>query len=223
MSLWSDQDIADGIETGQIEIDPYDPDHLQPASIDLRLSDEDMLVWSRTTVTNDGIDTPRFGHDDRYTIVPWMDQAFKMRPMKRVPMLPSGVLVWSLPPQGFALAATVERVGLDPTVAGRLEGKSSLARLGLMVHVTAGFFDPGFRGYPTLELFNATRHPIVLRAGMPIAQMSFFDLHTRSRAPYGFATGSKYQDQGGAPQPSRYYRNFKPEPSPNRPSTRNLH
>jgi dCTP deaminase len=109
-----------------------------------------------------------------------------------------------LPSGGFMLAATKERFSIPNGIAGRLEGKSSIARLGLFIHITAGYFDPGFEGYATLELFNAAPHPIRLRAGMPIAQMSFTRMSGLSAQPYGSTgRGSHYQGQGPDPTESR--------------------
>lgn len=108
----------------------------------------------------------------------------------------------------FALASTRERFHFPAHLGGRLEGKSSVGRLGLIVHVTAGFFDPGFVGYPTLELFNCRRRPIKLYPGMPIAQMGIFALSSPAEIGYGGHASSKYVDQGPAPAPSQYHRNF---------------
>jgi dCTP deaminase len=108
----------------------------------------------------------------------------------------------------FCLASCRERFTFPAHLAGRLEGKSSLGRLGLAVHTTAGFFDSGFVGYPTLELFNCRRRPIRLYPGMPIAQMSIFEMTSAAAVPYGANTHSKYADQGPAPVPSRYHLNW---------------
>ena len=107
------------------------------------------------------------------------------------------------------LGATAEMIGPPDDLVGRLEGKSSLARLGLLIHSTAGFCDPGFQGHVTLELSNVATLPITLYPGMKIGQISFERMTTPADAPYGSgALGSKYQGQRG-PTPSRYYRNFR--------------
>lgn len=109
----------------------------------------------------------------------------------------------------FALAFTVEKVRMPSHLVGRVEGKSSLARMGLFVHVTAGFVDPGFEGHITLELFNANDVPIRLYPGMPVCQMSFERLSTPSQKPYGHdSLGSKYANQEDGPVESMYYKNF---------------
>lgn len=113
-----------------------------------------------------------------------------------------------LPPYGFALGATVERVSLPVDVAARFEGKSSIGRLGLLPHVAAGFIDPGFSGWITLELHNVTPCPIVLLPGMKIGQLCFFQLSSPVDIAYGHAgIGSRYQGQRG-PTTSRYFLNY---------------
>lgn len=108
----------------------------------------------------------------------------------------------------FCLASTVERWVFPAHLGARLEGKSSLGRLGLMVHTTAGFFDPGFCGYPTLELVNVRDRPIMLWPGMPIAQMSIFAMVSPAEVPYDEKAGAKYANQSPAPMQSLYHRNF---------------
>jgi dCTP deaminase len=112
-----------------------------------------------------------------------------------------------LHPGEFVLAVTLERVEIPDDLVGRLDGKSSLGRLGLIVHSTAGFVDPGFRGRLTLELTNVANLPITLYLGMPVSQISFSQLSTPADRPYG-SSGSKYQEQSG-PEPSRYYLNYR--------------
>ena len=115
---------------------------------------------------------------------------------------------WILHPGEFALGSTWEYVKLDPTIAARLEGKSSLGRLGILTHSTAGFIDPGFEGHITLELSNVSTLPVKLWPGMKIGQMCFFQLSSPAEHPYGSqGTGSHYQGQRG-PTPSRSYVNF---------------
>jgi dCTP deaminase len=122
-----------------------------------------------------------------------------------------------LHPGEFALAVTLERVEIPDDLVGRLDGKSSLGRLGLIVHSTAGFVDPGFKGRLTLELTNILNLPITLYQEMPVSQISFVRLTTPAEKPYG-AEGSKYQGQTG-PESSRYYLNFR-QSLPSRPHRR---
>lgn len=121
---------------------------------------------------------------------------------------------YEMGPGEFLLASTLERVQLAPTLAARLEGKSSLGRLGMEVHSTAGFIDSGFGGYPTLEIQNKLHTPIKLRAGMPICQIAIFRMEGVVQQPYGHNGSSKYQDQGPHPQTSRYYMNPLPTGKP---------
>ena len=124
-----------------------------------------------------------------------------------------------LHPGEFVLAVTLERVQIPDNLVGRLDGKSSLGRLGLIVHSTAGFVDPGFKGRLTLELTNVANLPITLYYAMPVSQISFSQLTTPADKPYGDgATGSKYQGQDG-PEPSRYYLNYR-QATPSRPHHR---
>ena len=114
-----------------------------------------------------------------------------------------------LHPGEFVLGSTLERVALPDDLVARLEGKSSLGRLGLLIHSTAGYVDPGWDGYLTLELSNVANLPITIYPGMKIGQISFFQMTTAAEHPYGSeAKGSKYQGQRG-PTPSRYYLNFR--------------
>lgn len=185
--LLSDHDISRLIESGRINIDPYYPERLQPASLDVTL-------------------------DCRFV-------QFRNAPLPCIdPQNPDPALfvqteigtgnAFILQPNEFALAATIEHVSLPDDVAARLEGKSSLGRIGLMIHSTAGFVDPGWRGQLTLELSNFARLPIRLTYGMKIGQLSFIRLSSPAARPYGSAgLGSRYQGQTG-PTPSR------PEPAP---------
>src|SRR5207249_9091798 len=114
-----------------------------------------------------------------------------------------------LHPGEFVLGSTLERVVLPDDLVARLEGKSSLGRLGLLIHSTAGYVDPGWNGYLTLELSNVANLPITLYPGMRIGQISFFRLTSPAEAPYGKA-GNKYQGQRG-PTPSRFFEDFSGE------------
>jgi dCTP deaminase len=184
----SDHDIIEAVATGALEITPFDPEAVQPASVDLTLDDK-LLVF----------------HHDTVRIDPREEVQMKSLP-KRFRNAPPEFI---LKPFQFALAATREKVSLGPGLVGRLEGKSSLGRLGLTSHVTAGFFDPGFSGYATLELFNASGKPFVLIPGMKICQMSFALTVTPSVNPYGSdKLTSKYQNQERGPKGSQYHKNF---------------
>ncbi|MEM8618255.1 MAG: dCTP deaminase, partial [Actinomycetota bacterium] len=109
----------------------------------------------------------------------------------------------------FVLGSTLERIGMPNDIVGRVDGKSSLGRLGLLIHSTAGFVDPGFDGHITLELANVASLPITLYPGMRIGQISFMQMTTPADEPYGAgALGSKYHGQHG-PTPSRYFENFR--------------
>jgi dCTP deaminase len=119
-----------------------------------------------------------------------------------------------LHPGEFVLGSTYEKIGVPDDLVARIEGKSSLGRLGLLIHSTAGFVDAGFSGHITLELSNVANLPITLYPGMKIGQVSFLRMTTPADAPYGSsAVGSKYQGQRG-PTPSRYWENFHPRPQP---------
>lgn len=161
-------------------IEPYDPALLQPASYDMRL---DGIFRFYNPSDSRTIDTK--SSEGRTTIVEVQES----------------ITIDSL---SFVLASTIEKVKIPDSMVGRIEGKSSLARMGLFVHVTAGFCDPGFEGHVTLELFNANHQPIKIYVGMPICQMAFERLSAHSRKPYS----GKYQNQPRGPQESTYYRNF---------------
>lgn len=183
----SDCDIKKLIESGRAEIDPYDSDLIQPASIDVRL---DRFF--------------RLFDNHKYAII---DPSKEQKDLTRLIDVGSeGPFV--LHPGEFVLGATLERVHLPDNVAARLEGKSSLGRLGLLTHSTAGFIDPGFNGHVTLELSNTATLPLALYPGMKIGQLCFFQLSTPASAPYGSSSlGSHYQGQRG-PTASRSYQRF---------------
>ena len=185
--LLSDRDIRASIESGRVALDPYDPGMVQPSSVDVRL---DRLF--------------RVFENHRY---PHIDPREEQPDLTRL-VEPEADEPFILHPGEFALAATYEVVTLGDDIAARLEGKSSLGRLGLLTHSTAGFIDPGFTGHVTLELSNVATLPIKLWPGMKIGQLCFFGLSSPAEAPYGSAThGSRYQGQRG-PTPSRSYLNF---------------
>jgi dCTP deaminase len=185
--LLSDRDIRAEIEAGRVHLDPLDLDMVQPSSVDVRL-DRFFRVF----------ENHRYPHID-----PAQEQAELTRLVQ-----PTDEEPFILHPGEFALASTYEVVTLPDDVAGRLEGKSSLGRLGLLTHSTAGFIDPGFSGHVTLELSNVATLPIKLWPGMKIGQLCLFRLSSAAEHPYGSAKyGSRYQGQRG-PTPSKSYLNF---------------
>ncbi|WP_432560236.1 dCTP deaminase [Granulicoccus sp. GXG6511] len=185
--LLSDRDIRARIEAGEIGLDPWTPEMVQPSSVDVRLD-----RYFRTF------------ENHRY---PHIDPAEAQSELTRM-VEPSGEEPFILHPGEFVLGSTLETVTLPTDVAARLEGKSSLGRLGLLTHSTAGFIDPGFSGHVTLELSNMATLPIKLWPGMKIGQLCFFQLSSPSEEPYGSSIyGSRYQGQRG-PTPSRSFLNF---------------
>ena len=185
--LLSDRDILANVEAGAIVLDPWDAAMLQPSSVDIRL---DKLF--------------RVFESHRYAVIdPAEDQPELTRLISHEEDEP-----FILHPGEFALGSTYERVTLGDAIAARLEGKSSLGRLGLLTHSTAGFIDPGFDGHVTLELSNVATLPIALWPGMKIGQLCFFQLSSPALHPYGSAAaGSHYQGQRG-PTPSRSHVDF---------------
>jgi dCTP deaminase len=172
--MLSDGDLQDALNSGSLAVIP--PGVMQPASIDLTLG----LGFQTFQIKPAGL-----GIDP--------DEGYLPLPVSSRP----GDTIWFEPGQ-FALGCTAEKVWIGDGLAARIEGKSSLGRLGLMVHSTAGFVDPGFHGQLTLELHNVNRYPIALRPGMAIAQLCVFELKTPARRPYGSdGLGSRYQDQQG--------------------------
>ena len=185
--LLSDRDILDEIDAGRITIKPFDPAMVQPASIDVRLDRYFRVV-----------------ENHRY---PHIDPAQAQDDLTRE-VQAEGDEPFILHPGEFVLGSTYEEVSLPGDLAARVEGKSSLGRLGLLTHATAGFVDPGFSGHVTLELANVATLPIKLYPGMKIGQFCFFRLSSPSEHPYGSERyGSRYQGQRG-PTPSRSYANF---------------
>lgn len=190
--LLSDRDIRAAIEAGRVVLDPYDPAMVQPSSIDVRL-DRYFRVFE----------------NHRY---PHIDPAEEQPDLTRL-VEPAADEPFILHPGEFVLASSFEGVTLPDDIAARLEGKSSLGRLGLLTHSTAGFVDPGFTGHVTLELSNVATLPIKLWPGMKIGQLCFFGLSSAAEEPYGSARhGSRYQGQRG-PTPSRSYLNFHRAPT----------
>src|SRR5919107_3755777 len=183
VSVLSDGTIRRLVEEGRIRIDPWDPGMIQPASVDLRLGSSFRVFHNHRARAIDLRDPPRNLTEQ---IVLGPDEPFVVHPGE------------------FVLARTEEHVVLPDDVVARIEGKSSLGRLGLIVHATAGFIDPGWKGTLTLELNNLTRVPIKLYPGLLIAQLSFMGLDRAAERPYGSPDlGSHYQGQVAATE-SRY-------------------
>jgi dCTP deaminase len=190
--LLSDRDIIAAVAAGRLVVDPWDADLVQPSSVDVRL-DRYFRVFNNSQYTH--ID-PSQQQDELTTLVE-----------------PKGEDPFVLHPGEFVLGSTLEIVTLPDDLSGRLEGKSSLGRLGLLTHSTAGFIDPGFTGHITLELSNVANLPITLWPGMKIGQLCLFRLSSTALNPYGSAAaGSRYQGQRG-PTPSRSYLNFRRWPT----------
>ncbi len=185
--VFSDRTIKEAVAAGRIFIDPYDESMVQPSSIDLRC-DSTFLVFENHRYP---LIDPKAPQDDlTHAVGATEDHPFILHPGE------------------FVLGSTMEVVGLAADVVARLEGKSSLGRIGLLIHSTAGFIDPGFRGQVTLELSNVANLPIAIYPGMKIGQISFYQLSTPAEHPYGSpGAGSKYQGQSG-PTPSRIHRDF---------------
>ena len=186
----SDRTIRRLLQEGRIGIDPYAEELLQPSSVDVRV---DRLF--------------RVFRNSRY---PFIDVKLEMEELTElVEVEPEEAFI--LHPGEFVLGSTLERITLPDDLVARLEGKSSLGRLGLLIHSTAGFIDPGWDGHVTLELSNVANLPITIYYGMKIGQLSFVQLSEPAEHPYGTGTlGSKYQGQAG-PTPSRYWKNFDEE------------
>jgi dCTP deaminase len=187
--ILSDRTIREELAAGRILIDPLDPADIQPSSVDLRL---DRFFRVFRNHTSRVIDVREDQENLTELVEIRAEEAFILHPGE------------------FVLGSTAERVTLPTDLVARLEGKSSLGRLGLLIHSTAGFVDAGWDGHLTLELSNVATLPITLYPGMKIGQISFLRMTTPADSPYGSAAvGSKYQGQRG-PTPSRYYENFKP-------------
>jgi len=185
--LLSDRDIRAQVDDGRVVLDPYDAAMIQPSSIDVRL---DKFF--------------RLFDNHKY---PFIDPATDQPDLTRLVEVEDDE-PFILHPGEFVLGSTYEQVTLPDDIAARLEGKSSLGRLGLLTHSTAGFIDPGFTGHVTLELSNVATLPIKLWPGMKIGQMCFFRLTSPAEKPYGTqAYGSRYQGQRG-PTASRSFQNF---------------
>lgn len=185
--LLSDRDIRAEVQSGRVRVEPYDEAMIQPSSIDVRL-DRYFRVFE----------------NHKYSVIdPSIEQSELTR---EVEVGPKEFFI--LHPGEFVLASTYEVISLPEDLAGRLEGKSSLGRLGLLTHSTAGFIDPGFSGHITLELSNVANLPVKLFPGMKIGQLCLIRLSSPAEHPYGSAVyGSRYQGQRG-PTQSRSWMNF---------------
>ena len=185
--ILSDRTIKSEIETGRIRIEPFEPSAIQPSSVDLRL-DHRFVVFENHT----------FSHIDVKENLEALTS--EVEATDENPFI--------LHPGEFVLGSTAERIAIPADLVGRIEGKSSLGRLGLLIHTTAGFVDAGWDGQLTLEFSNVASLPITLYPGMKIGQISFMQMTTEADHPYGAKNlGSKYQGQAG-PRPSRYWENF---------------
>lgn len=185
--ILSDVSIRAALELGRIEIDPFEPAMVQPSSVDVRI-DRYFRVFQNHRYPF--IDPKQPQEDLTKEVETEVDHPFILHPGE------------------FVLGSTLEVVRLGDDIVARLEGKSSLGRLGLLIHSTAGFVDPGFEGHLTLELSNVATLPIAIYPGMKIGQLSFYELTTSAENPYGSGkAGSKYQGQRG-PTPSRVHKDF---------------
>lgn len=189
--IYSDRSIREAIEDGSIQIDPFESSFVQPSSVDLRVGQGFRVFVNHRYGQID----PRHPQTDLTQLVDTgEDDPFMLHPGE------------------FVLGSTLERIKLGNDVVARLEGKSSLGRLGLLIHSTAGFIDPGFQGHITLELSNVATLPIAIYPGMKIGQISFYQMTTEADVPYGSPQlGSKYQGQTG-PTASRSHQDFDDTP-----------
>ena len=187
MSVLSDRDIRRELESGRVVIRPYSPVDLQPSSVDLHL-DHSFRVFRNN----------RYAFIDVRALQPDLTELIRIE----------GDEPFILHPGEFVLGQTLEWVELPDDLVARLEGKSSLGRLGLLIHSTAGYVDPGWKGTLTLELSNVANLPIALYYGMRIGQISFFEMSSPVERPYGSPElGSKYQGQS-EPTASAFHRDF---------------
>jgi dCTP deaminase len=185
--ILSDRSIREQISTGRLVIDPFEDALVQPSSVDLRL-DRSFLIFRNT----------------RRAYLDVKEPADEL--MERIELDEGEPVV--LHPSEFILGSTVERVTIPDDLVGRLEGRSSVGRLGVVIHSTAGYIDPGFSGQITLEIASLANIPVRLYPGMRIAQISFSKMTSAAETPYGQrGLGSKYQGQG-SPTPSRLYLDF---------------
>jgi dCTP deaminase len=186
--ILSDRTIREELTAGRIVIEPFDDSCIQPSSVDLHLD--------------------RYFRVFRNHTMPVIDVRLNLEELTELIDVGEEGQPFILHPGEFVLGSTLERVAIPSDLVGRLEGKSSLGRLGLLIHTTAGFVDAGWDGQLTLELSNVASLPITLYPNMKIGQISFMRMTTPADNPYGSSkVGSKYQNQRG-PRPSRYWENF---------------
>ncbi len=192
--ILSDRSLHEQLDAGRIVIDPLDESLIQPSSVDVRISNLFRVFRNHTR----GIIDVK---EDMEDLTELIEIEADENGIGDDPFI--------LHPGEFVLGSTLERIGVPDDLVGRVEGKSSLGRLGLLIHSTAGFIDAGFDGHITLELANVASLPITLYPGMKIGQVSFMQMTSAADNPYGSgAKGSKYQGQRG-PTPSRYFENFR--------------
>ncbi|MBA2262810.1 MAG: dCTP deaminase [Solirubrobacterales bacterium] len=185
--ILSDRSIREAIDAGRVVVDPLGEQAVQPSSVDIRLDDSFRVFANHRHAVID-VRADQEGLTELVKVAP--DEPFILHPGE------------------FVLGSTYERVVLPDDLVARLEGKSSLGRLGLLVHATAGFVDAGFQGWLTLELSNVANLPIAIYPGMKIGQLAFFQLTSPAEHPYGSAElGSKYKGQRG-PTASRFFMNY---------------
>ena len=185
--ILSDRSLREQIAAGRIVIDPFDPGCVQPSSVDVKISGLFRVFRNHTA-----------------RLIDVKEDMTSLTELVEIP--DDGVFI--LHPGEFVLGSTAERVAVPDDMVARIDGKSSLGRLGLIIHSTAGFIDPGFSGHVTLELSNVATLPIKLWPGMKIGQLCLFRLSSAAEHPYGSAKyGSRYQGQRG-PTPSRSFLNF---------------
>jgi dCTP deaminase len=192
--ILSDRSLLEQLAAGRIIVDPLDESLVQPSSIDVRISNLFRVFRNHTR-----------------GVIDVKEDLRNLTELIEIPADENGVgdEAFMLHPGEFVLGSTYERIAVPDDLVGRVEGKSSLGRLGLLIHSTAGFIDAGFDGHITLELANVASLPITLYPGMKIGQVSFMQMTTSAESPYGAgAHGSKYQGQRG-PTPSRYFENFR--------------
>lgn len=188
--ILSDRTLREQLDAGRIVIEPFDDALVQPSSVDVRISNLFRVFRNHTR-----------------GVIDVKQDTTELTELIEIPE--DGSQPFMLHPGEFVLGSTLERIGVPDDLVARIEGKSSLGRLGLLIHSTAGFIDAGFDGHVTLELANVASLPITLYPGMKIGQVSFMQMTTPADNPYGKgAKGSKYQGQRG-PTPSRYFENFR--------------
>ncbi|WP_394941945.1 dCTP deaminase [uncultured Ilumatobacter sp.] len=191
--ILSDRSLREQLDAGRIVIDPLDDSLIQPSSVDVRISNLFRVFRNHSAGV---IDVKQ----DMTGLTELIEMPCDEDGIGNEPFM--------LHPGEFVLGSTLERIAVPNDLVGRVEGKSSLGRLGLLIHSTAGFIDAGFDGHITLELANVASLPITLYPGMKIGQISFMEMTSPADLPYGQgAKGSKYQGQAG-PTPSRYFENF---------------